>query len=88
MTSNRNNVAHSLNFELEKTMNKLIIALTATLFAGSVMAADTHKADTKMSTAPAVTAAKATEKPADAPKTVSKHHHKKVAHHSHKKSAT
>ena len=58
-------------------MNKLIIALMATAFAGSVMAADvTVKGDAK---ADASTVTVKTEKPASAPKKARKHAAKKAA---------
>lgn len=63
-------------------MNKLIIALMATAFAGSVMAADAAKMPADMSTPAAATA---TEKPAAAPKKASHKRSKKVSKKSHAK---
>lgn len=60
-------------------MNKLIIALMATAFAGSVSAADTVKIETKSEvTVPAGVSVTA-EKPAAAPKAAHKHDSKKAA---------
>ena len=56
---------------MEKRMNKLIIALMATAFAGSVMATDVKVTTKTEMDAPAVTVK--TEKPAAAPKKARKH---------------
>ncbi len=58
-------------------MNKLIIALMATVFAGSVMAADAKMTTKTEMDAPAVTVK--TEKPAAAPKKAHRKHVKKSA---------
>jgi hypothetical protein len=55
----------------EYIMNKLILALTAALIAGSAMAAD----------APKPSAAPAMEKAVAAPKAATKAHHHTAAHH-------
>lgn len=60
-------------------MNKLIIALMATAFAGSVMAADAVKVVTKSEIIPAASVSVKTEKPAAAPKKARKHNAKKAA---------
>lgn len=61
-------------------MNKLIVALMATAFAGSVMAADAVKATNKTEVAAPAGAAVtvATEKPAAAPKKANHKHVKKT----------
>lgn len=60
-------------------MNKLIIALMATAFAGSVIAADAVKVETKSEVTPAASVSVKTEKPAAAPKKARKHNAKKAA---------
>lgn len=55
----------------EYIMNKLILALTAALIAGSAMAAE----------APKTSPATGVERSAAAPKTATKAHHHKLAHH-------
>ncbi len=61
-------------------MNKLLITLIATAFAGSVMAADVPKADSN--------AMASIEKPADAPKKAEKHAKKHSSKHAKKKTDT
>jgi hypothetical protein len=69
--SSRIGVGPHLQRLQEYIMNKLILALTAALIAGSAMAAGTPK------TSPAT----GVEKSAAAPKTATKAHHHNLAHH-------